>query len=100
MYNAALEQTTFQPELEVHYRVYRDEAPLLELADEEGESVYFHSGRRVVLLKVLELDGLSPGDYRLEVVVRDRLTDSTVRVDEKFTLVESRQLALGGAAEK
>lgn len=100
VYNAALEQTTFQPELEVHYRVYRDEAPLLELADEEGESVYFHSGRRVVLLKVLELDGLSPGDYRLEVVVRDRLTDSTVRVDEKFTLVESRQLALGGAAEK
>jgi GWxTD domain-containing protein len=100
VYNAAVEQTTFQPELEVHYRVYRDKEPLLQLSDRQGESVYFHSGQRVVLLKVLELDALSPGDYRLEVVIRDRLTDSTVRVAEKFTLVESRQLALAGAAEK
>ena len=57
-------------------------------ADEAGESTQFFSGRRVVLMKRLSLDGLNPGKYQIEVKVEDLVSDQHVSQVGEFKIAE------------
>ncbi len=96
VYNAALDQASGAPSLSVHYKLMQDGKVLAIAADENGESMQFYSGQRVVLVKDLTLDGLDPGSYQIEVEVVDRLTKQKVQVSGDFVLVGDRQAALQG----
>jgi GWxTD domain-containing protein len=85
-YNFALDQSTLVPELEVTYTVVKGQDTVMEVQDAAGRSIHFFSGQRVVLLQDLPVDLLQPGEYRLEVSLRDLLTQSEVRVTDSFTL--------------
>jgi GWxTD domain-containing protein len=93
LYNVALDQTTLAPSLEVAYRISREGRFLRGTVDEEGESMQFFSGQRVVIMKQLSCRGLEPGKYVIEVEARDRLTDQKVTLSTEFTLIGSDQLA-------
>jgi hypothetical protein len=67
---------------------------LKQAVDEQGESTQYFSNQRIVLIKALSFTNLEPGDYRLEVEVKDRLGDQKVTVVDGFKLLEERQIAL------
>ncbi|MGH9340789.1 MAG: GWxTD domain-containing protein [Acidobacteriota bacterium] len=85
VYDFAIDPSTGTPWLEVRYRISRGEDLLLELIDERGESVQYFSDERIVLVRKLPVEGLEPGRYRVEVEVRDRIAERTVRAGDDFT---------------
>ncbi len=93
LYNAGVDQTTFAPELEVRYSVKRGTETVFEEVDDTGEFIQYFSGQRVVLINAVPLEDLAPGDYRMEVAVRDRIRDTEVVVDDAFQIVASPLIA-------
>jgi len=94
VYNAAFDQSTMEPELTVTYRLLKGKEVKRQAVDERGESTQYFSNRRVVLIKALSFEGLEPGSYRVEVNVKDRLTDQKISTGEEFRLVDGQQVAL------
>lgn len=86
VYNMGIDQTSLTPALSVKYSLMRGGDLVKEIVDEAGESVQFFTNRRAVLLKVLALGSLPPGDYQIQVEVRDRLLDQQLRLADKFKL--------------
>jgi GWxTD domain-containing protein len=86
VYNVALDQSSLSPSLRVTYRLLKGGQAVREAVDENNESTQFFSTQRVVLTKQLDLGGLDPGKYGVQVEVRDKLTDQSVTVGEEFSL--------------
>lgn len=84
IYNAGLDQTSLAPSLSVKYQIQRNGEVIAETVDESGESIQYHSGLRVVLVKNLLLKPLEPARYQLEITVQDRITDQTVTARADF----------------
>jgi GWxTD domain-containing protein len=93
LYNAGIDQTTFEPELEVRYAVKRGAETVFEQTDDTGAFVQYFSGQRIVLINAVPLEDLTPGEYRMEVVVRDRIREAEVVVDDSFRIVATPQIA-------
>lgn len=94
VYNAAIDQTTFTPALRVTYRLYKDGELLRMAVDEQGDSIQFYSGQRIVLVNKLSLDGLEPGEYSIELDVEDLIGEQSLKASESFSVVSEERLAL------
>ena len=95
LYNVGVDQTDQTPALKVTYRIMKDGQSVQEWVEEDGESVQYYSPRRVVLIKVLPLGDLSPGDYQLYIEAHDQINNQTVSTQDDFQVVENLQVALG-----
>jgi len=84
LYNVALDQASFEPKLNVTYRILKDQESVFEMTQEQGESIQFFSGQRVVLIQGLPIRDLEPGKYRLQVQADDRIADQAVTFTESF----------------
>jgi GWxTD domain-containing protein len=84
LYNVALDQANFEPQLDVTYQIFKGEESVFELTQKEGESIQFFSGQRVVLIQGLPIRNLEPGRYTLRVKADDRINDQAVTFSEKF----------------
>lgn len=93
VYNLSLDQATLTPALRITYRILQDGEILLELVDQSGEAIQFHSQRRVVLIKQVPVRNLPPGKYRLEVEIQDQIKDRKVTASSDFELVQVPALA-------
>jgi GWxTD domain-containing protein len=89
LYNISADQTTFQPSLEVTYRIVRDGEVVSEQVDRGGQTVHYWSPSRTVLLHVLGTGQLPPGSYRLEVEATDRLRPTSVTGAQVFEIVDA-----------
>jgi GWxTD domain-containing protein len=86
VYNAAVDQQTLQPSLRIRYKLFREGNQLMEIVDEEGESIQFYSGQRVVLTRMFSPGDLGAGKYRLLVEVHDRITNQTAMIANEFEI--------------
>ena len=86
VYNAAFDQSSQLPSLEVRYSISRGGVLIREATDASGDSVQFSSGRRIVLVKPLLIDDLKPGKYRVKVTVHDRIRDQAATIADEFEL--------------
>ena len=87
VYNMGIDQASLSPSLEVGYAILRDGKPLGKVVDREGGSIHYFSGQRVVLVQTLPVGQLRPGDYRVEVEVRDNIRDQVVTASDNFRRV-------------
>ena len=87
VYNAELDQSTLEPALKIVYTLSKDGETIQQIVDEEGQSMQFFSGRRVVLMKNLSLSGLKPGKYRVEVDIEDALKDEEINLRDDFEVI-------------
>jgi hypothetical protein len=65
---------------------------MMEATDEAGNTVQFYSGQRVVLIRVLPVSHLDPGDYELEVRVKDLIKDEVVTAKDRFKIVDPKKI--------
>jgi GWxTD domain-containing protein len=85
IYNAGIDQTTLRPSVDVEYALIRDGKELgKQLEDWRGNS---DSGQRLTLAKLIDSRGLNPGDYSLEVRVKDRVSGQSLVQSAKFSVV-------------
>jgi hypothetical protein len=85
-----LDQGTLAPSVETRYRISRDGDTVIELIGGEHEGLRVYSDNRAALIKVLPIDDLEPGKYRVEVEVRDLVNGLSVHQVQDFRLVASR----------
>lgn len=86
IYNAGIDQTTLRPSVDVEYALMKDGKELgKQMEDWRGSS---DSGQRLTLARLLDSRGLNPGDYTIEVRVRDRVSGQNLVQSAKFAIVQ------------
>lgn len=95
IYNAAVDQTSLQPSLEVTYTIKNptDGSVVTEIQDLSGNSIQFFSGLRIVVLGKIPLKGMTPGKYKLEIKTLDRISNRTVVAETEFKVQPQVQTA-------
>ena len=85
IYNAGVDQTTLRPSVDVEYALMKDGKEIgKQLEDWRGNS---DSGQRLTLARLLDSRGLAPGDYALEVRVKDRVSGQALVQSAKFAII-------------
>ena len=85
IYNAGIDQTTLRPAVDVEYGLMKDGKELgKQMEDWRGNS---DSGQRLTIARLVDSRGLSPGDYSVEVRVRDHVSSQSLVQSAKFTIV-------------
>jgi GWxTD domain-containing protein len=85
IYNAGIDQTTLRPSVDVEYALVKDGKELgKQMEDWRGNS---DSGQRLTLARLMDSRGLTPGDYSIEVRVRDRVSGQSLVQSQKFTVL-------------
>ena len=85
IYNAGIDQTTLRPAVDVEYALLKDVREVgKQLEDWRGTST---AGDRLTLARLLDSRGLAPGDYSLEVRVKDHVSGQALVQSAKFAIV-------------
>jgi GWxTD domain-containing protein len=85
IYNAGIDQTTLRPSVDVDYVLMKDGKEIFKQAEDwRGNS---DSGQRLTLARLIDSRNLSPGDYAIEVRVRDRVSGQSLAQTAKFTIL-------------
>ena len=86
IYNAGIDQTTLRPSVDVDYVLIKDGKEIGKQAEDwRGNS---EAGPRLTLTRLVNSAGLNPGDYSLEVRVRDRVSGQSLVKSVKFTIAQ------------
>src|SRR6266403_1620025 len=86
VYNAGIDQTTLRPSVDVEYALLKDGKELgKQMEDWRGNS---DAGQRLTLARLIDSSRLAPGDYAVEVRVRDRVSGQTLSPSQKFSVVQ------------
>jgi GWxTD domain-containing protein len=85
IYNAGIDQTTLRPSVDVDYVLAKDGKEIFKQAEDwRGNS---ESGQRLTLARLLDSRNLNPGDYTIEVRVRDHVSGQSLAQTAKFTVL-------------
>src|SRR6184192_4139099 len=85
IYNAGIDQTTLRPSVDVEYALMKDGKEIFKaLEDWRGNG---DAGQRLTLARLLDSRPLNPGDYSIEVRVRDRVSGQSLVQTAKFTVL-------------
>jgi GWxTD domain-containing protein len=86
IYNAGIDQTTLRPSVDVEYALLKDGKELGKQAEDwRGNS---DAGQRLTLTRLIDSRQLVPGDYTLEVRVRDHVSGQSLKQDAKFSVLQ------------
>ena len=86
VYNAGIDQTSLRPSVDVEYVLLKDGKEVGKQAEDwNGMS---DAGQRLTLARLLPTSGLVPGDYKIEIRIRDRVSGQTLAPSGDFTLVK------------
>lgn len=88
VYNSTLDQVSLKPSLQVIYTIKSDGKVVEEFQDLAGNSIQFFSGQRVVVVGKMQVKGLAPGSYTLEIGILDKISDKSVVVTTDFKVIE------------
>jgi len=84
VYNADIDQTTLRPAVDVEYALIKDGRELMKQA-EDWRGVA-STGDRLVLARLIDSRSLNPGDYEIEVRIRDRVSNRSLVQKTKVTI--------------
>jgi GWxTD domain-containing protein len=84
IYNIALDQARLEPSVAATYRIFQDGKEVYSVKDEGGESTYFYSGQRLVLIRDFPIQELRDGRYQVEIEVKDKISNQTISLEETF----------------
>ncbi|HSR51275.1 MAG TPA: GWxTD domain-containing protein [Acidobacteriota bacterium] len=88
VYNAGVDGSTSQPEVDVEYQILHEGKVVMSLLDPKKNSV-LNYGDRLVLLQAFDLKKLKPGDYKLRVKVADRIQATQLSREVPFSVTTS-----------
>ncbi len=84
IYNAAIDQTTLRPSVDVEYVLTKSGKEVLrQKEDWQGLS---DSGQRLTIARLLPTAKLDAGDYELKIKIKDGVNNQTLEPSAKFTV--------------
>jgi GWxTD domain-containing protein len=85
VYNAAIDQTSLRPAADAEYVLLKDGKELSrQLEDWHGIN---DAGQRLTLSRWIDSRSLDPGEYRIEVRIRDHVSGQTISPSATFTII-------------
>lgn len=85
IYNAGIDQTTLRPSVDVEYALLKDGKELgKEIEDWRGART---NGDRLILSRLIDSQHLAPGEYRIEMRIRDQVSGQALVQSGKFTVL-------------
>jgi GWxTD domain-containing protein len=86
IYNAGIDQTTLKPAVDVEYALLKDGKEIgKQMEDWRGNT---DSGQRLTLARLVDSRALPPGEYSIEVRVKDRVSGQSLVQSQKFGIVQ------------
>ncbi|HJZ80707.1 MAG TPA: hypothetical protein VKD91_10185, partial [Pyrinomonadaceae bacterium] len=86
IYNAGIDQTTLRPSVDVEYALMKDGKEIGKQAEDwRGNS---DAGQRLTLARLIDSSRLNPGDYTVEVRVKDRVSSQSLVQSAKFAILQ------------
>jgi len=85
IYNAGIDQTTLRPSVDVEYALIKDGKELGKQAEDWRGSR--SNGDRLTLSRLIDSRNLTPGEYRIEVRIKDQVSGQTLLQSSKFSVV-------------
>jgi hypothetical protein len=85
VYNAAIDQTTLRPAVDVEYFLLKDDKEIAKQTEDWRQ--INDAGQRLTLTRLIDTTSLANGDYRLAVRIRDRITGDTIMPTTGFKVV-------------
>jgi 5-hydroxyisourate hydrolase-like protein (transthyretin family) len=85
VYNAAVDQTTLRPAVDVEYILLKDDKEIAKQIEDWQQ--LNDAGQRLTLTRLIDTKDLAYGEYRLAVRIRDRITGDTIMPTAGFKVV-------------
>jgi GWxTD domain-containing protein len=86
VYNAGIDQTTLRPAADVDYVLLKDGRELSRQAEDwRGMS---DAGQRLTLARLIDTRSLSPGEYEIQIRIRDHVTNQLLSPSAKFRVIQ------------
>jgi GWxTD domain-containing protein len=89
VYNAAYDETTFEPSLQISYLIKSGDKVVQDIEDTKGRTVQFTSGQRVVIVAQIPVTNVPIGKYNLEIKILDRISNKTLTTNADFQVIKS-----------
>jgi len=86
VYNAAIDQTTLRPAVDVEYVLLKDSKELTRRREDWRD--INDTGQRLTLTEFIDTKSLSPGEYEIQVKITDHITGQTLTPSTKFVVVD------------
>ena len=84
VYNAAIDQTTLRPAADAEYVLLKDGKELSKHLEDWRQ--INDAGQRLTLSRLIDTRTLVPGDYQIQVRIRDHVTGQTLTPSATFTI--------------
>ena len=88
VYNAAIDQTTLRPAVDVEYVLLKDGRELQKQTEDWRE--INDAGQRLTLRRLIDTRQLKAGNYEIQVRIKDQITKQTISPKTSFILEEDR----------
>ena len=86
IYNAGIDQTTLRPSVDVDYTLLKGGKEVgKQTEDWRGMG---NSGQRLTLARLIDTRALVPGDYEIQIRIRDHVTGQQLSPSGKFSVVQ------------
>lgn len=86
VYNAGIDQTTLRPAVDVDYRLLKDGKEIRKQAEDWiGMS---EAGPRLTLARLLDSSQLTPGQYEIQIDIRDHVSGQTLSRSGSFKIIK------------
>ncbi|HZN09368.1 MAG TPA: GWxTD domain-containing protein [Pyrinomonadaceae bacterium] len=84
VYNAGIDQTTLRPAADAEYVLLKDGKELIKQMEDWRQ--INDAGQRLTLSRLIDTRTLAPGDYQIQVRIRDQVTGQTLTPSTTFTI--------------
>ena len=85
IYNAAIDQTTLRPAADAEYVLLKNGKELSKQVEDWRQ--INDSGQRLTLSRLIDTRALEPGEYQVQIRIRDHVTGQTITPSATFTVV-------------
>ena len=85
IYNAAIDQTTLRPAADAEYVLLKNGKELYKQVEDWRE--INEAGQRLTLARLIDSRTLQPGDYQIQIRIRDHVSGQTITPSATFTIV-------------
>ena len=86
VYNAAIDQTTLRPAADAEYVLLKDGKELAKQIEDWRQ--INDAGQRLTLTRLIDSRTLEPGDYQIQIRIRDHITGETISPAATFTITQ------------
>ena len=85
VYNAAIDQTTLRPAADAEYVLLKNGKELSKQTEDWRQ--INDAGQRLTLTRLIDSRALEPGEYEIQIRIRDHVSGQTLKQSATFTIV-------------